>query len=102
MILKTLSKSNVKEVLEVIKGHEKTHFAYIKKETGLPSSNLTRILKELVDTGLVENERELQGRMEISFYLLTEAGLESLAVYDFEEKIEKLIKISLPNNSDSE
>ncbi|MBA2841281.1 DNA-binding HxlR family transcriptional regulator [Methanococcus maripaludis] len=92
MILKTLSKSNVKEVLEVLKKHEKTHFANLKKETDLPSSNLTRILKELVDTGLVENERELQGRMEISFYLLTEAGLESLNVYDFEKKIEKLIK----------
>jgi len=96
MLLKTLSKKYVKEILSLL-NHNKLHFEQIQRETGINSGNLTNLLKELRKEGLVENikQKDVEGGRLKSYYFLTSKGKKALTVLNI---IDKLDNIENSNN----
>ena len=60
---------------------ERADFMYILRHTALSRGNLSVQLGRLEAAGIIELERQLDGRRPRTTYFLTEAGLEALGRY---------------------
>ncbi|MBA2861023.1 transcriptional regulator [Methanococcus maripaludis] len=88
MILKILSKKHVKEILKTIESHKSIYYGQLKKETGLNSGNLSKLLNELLDFGFITKEEVPTDTKIINvYYDLTEKGKEALKVYEIIDKL---------------
>ncbi|MBA2864026.1 transcriptional regulator [Methanococcus maripaludis] len=94
MFLKVLSKKNTKEVLYLLEKNEELYFSQILNETGAFKSNLSNLINELIDFGLISKREEAeelkQQKIPKVYYKLTNIGKEALKIYEIEENLEKL------------
>lgn len=100
MFLKILSKSNAKEILMLLNEFGELYFGQIQKELNKPKSNLSRILSELQENGLVSKrteESDEDGRIPKNYYTLTKLGDIAIEIYECENKMEEMSEKTILN-----
>ncbi|ACX72455.1 transcriptional regulator, ArsR family [Methanocaldococcus vulcanius M7] len=103
MIIKTLSKKYVREILEILNNKGVLTFSQLQKETKLHQGTLSRLLSELIEEGLVEKwTEETEYMLPKSCYKITQKGKNALILYKLDDFIEKIgnktIKFSINEN----
>jgi DNA-binding HxlR family transcriptional regulator len=106
MFLKILSKSNAKEILMLLNEYGELYFGQIHKELGKPKSNLSRVISELQEEGLVNKrteETDDDGRIPKNYYSLTNLGKIAIEIYEKEDRMLKEkesgnVNINVENN----
>jgi len=109
MFLKILSKANAKEILLLLNEYEELYFGQIQKELDKPKSNLSRVISELQEEGLVNKRTEEgddDGRIPKNYYSITPLGKLAVEIYKKEDQMLELkekkldnISINLNNNN---
>ena len=93
MILKLLAKKHVREILKLLNEHEYLNFGQILREININQSNLSKLLNELVDAGLLEKWEEKEGyKLPKAYYKITDEGKNALIIYEIEENLKNLKK----------
>ncbi|MBM7408408.1 MarR family transcriptional regulator [Methanococcus maripaludis] len=88
MLLKLLTKKNVKEILLLLKKEDELQFSDIQSILELHKGNLSTTLKELEKEGIVSRREEREDkRIPKAYFKLTEYGLKILSIYDLEDKL---------------
>ncbi len=91
MLIKTLGKTYVKEILTLLNEHGELHFSEINKYIPTHKSSLNRTLSFLIKEGLIKKRQEsLKTPLPKSYYSLTEKGKKAILLYELENKIEHL------------
>jgi len=75
MLIKTLGKTYVKEILTLLNKHGELHFSKINKNIPTHKSSLNRTLSFLINEGLIKKRQEhLKTPLPKSYYSLTTKG----------------------------
>jgi DNA-binding HxlR family transcriptional regulator len=90
MLIKTLSKKYVYDILAQLDASDKMHFDQLQRATGINSGTLTQLLKELKEEGLVDNIKMRDDKRLKSFYFLTDKGKTALKLLNLIYKLENL------------
>jgi DNA-binding HxlR family transcriptional regulator len=88
MLFRLLAKKHVKEILYLLNEKGEFGFGEIRDTFEYDKSNLSKLMKELEETGIV-SRREESHELKIpkSYFKLTNKGKEVLKLYEFEERI---------------
>ena len=68
-------------VISILVSVEKADFAYLKKETGATSGNLSVQITRLKEAGYIEGKKKFKGNYPQTSCRITELGKERFAVY---------------------
>uniref|UniRef100_A9A7I1 Transcriptional regulator PadR family protein n=1 Tax=Methanococcus maripaludis (strain C6 / ATCC BAA-1332) TaxID=444158 RepID=A9A7I1_METM6 len=90
MVLKTLTKKHVQNILELLGDGEERYLSEIQNELEVDTGNLSNLLNKLVKEHLVEKRREPLGEaMGKTYYKISEFGMEALDFYKLDEEFER-------------
>ena len=90
MLLKTLSKKNVKDVLKLLDEYGELQFSEISSILKLHKGNLSTTLKYLEREGIVSRREEKHEKIIPKvYYSLTDYGEKVVKLYDIIDKLEK-------------
>ncbi|MBB6497563.1 MarR family transcriptional regulator [Methanococcus maripaludis] len=92
MILKVLSKKNMKEILELLYKHDELYFSQFLQKLGLNHNTISRVLNELIDLEMVSKREDDTGGHKLSktYYKITEKGKKVIIFYELESVFEDL------------
>ncbi|WP_048059195.1 winged helix-turn-helix transcriptional regulator [Methanococcus vannielii] len=89
MLLKLLTKKNVREVLELLANHGELYFSEIFKTLEINQGTLNKLMTELIENDIVKKRTEEEEvALPKAYYSLTDYGKDVLEVYDLEKKLE--------------
>ncbi|MBB6067922.1 transcriptional regulator [Methanococcus maripaludis] len=93
MLIKTLCKSNVKEIILLLEKNGETHFGEIENTLQINRGNLSKVLNLLVAEKFI-NKREEESNLKLNktYYSLTELGKNAILVYELNEKLKEIQK----------
>ncbi|MBP2143927.1 DNA-binding HxlR family transcriptional regulator [Methanococcus voltae] len=90
MLLKTLTKKYVKEILYILYNRGELYSGQIQNELDIDSGNLSKILSTLVKKKLVFKRREPKGEsMPMSYFKLSDLGKSVIKIYEISEALER-------------
>uniref|UniRef100_A9A7Y3 Transcriptional regulator, ArsR family n=1 Tax=Methanococcus maripaludis (strain C6 / ATCC BAA-1332) TaxID=444158 RepID=A9A7Y3_METM6 len=93
MILKTISKKNVREILLLLESTDELYFNEIQKELGVNSGTLDRLLRDLLEQKLVSKRvEEKDVNLPKNYYKITKIGSKALDIFKIEEELKKMQK----------
>ena len=89
MLLKLLTKKNVKEILLLLNSEGELQFSDIQSTLELHKGNLSTTLKELENENVVlRREKREDKRIPKAYFKLSEFGRKILCIYELEEKLQ--------------
>lgn len=90
MLIETLGKKHVREILDLLNFHERIYFGEICEHVAINKGNLSKILNLLVNLGILKKEEEEEGKkLNKTYYSLTDFGKEAYSLYNVEKEIER-------------
>ncbi|WP_232210830.1 winged helix-turn-helix domain-containing protein [Methanothermococcus okinawensis] len=90
-MIKLLAKKHIKEILELLNKNEEMYFGQILRIININQSNLSKLLNELVNAGLVEKWEEKEGyKLPKSYYKITKKGRQALIFYKLDDKFKDI------------
>ncbi|MBP2173119.1 winged helix-turn-helix domain-containing protein [Methanococcus voltae] len=92
MILKSLSKSNMRKILEIIKEHEQIYFGELMDISEISKGALGRAIRELYELKII-GKKEVTGTYKFprTYYYLTPIGKKAFEIFNLGDELDNEI-----------